>query len=347
MFVSIGLISYSAYLWHQPVLAFSKYRFEDLSSITLLGLCFLSILAGYFSWQWVENPFRHKAKYTRAMIFKLSAFFILLFISVGLIMTSTKGLESLKIRYEFTEKELKNYNLISKSTGYDLYKNMEKENCKIWVKDSKEFKKSIIEKCFDDYGSPVIVLGDSHAMNIYNIFAKSDKNKFLLGVSQGGCRPHQESDSCHYANFINFIDVYENFNPKIIFHQSGSYLLDKKNENIIKVINYLNSVKNISEDVLWLGPYVDYTINPIINISEIKRIPDASFMKTNLIETNIVDEVTELQFKNFMPFSNFINITNETVINECLIWMDEDHFSKCGEEFIAKNANFNSLKTNQ
>ena len=70
-------------------------------------------------------------------------------------------------------------------------------------------------------------------------------------------------------------------------------------------------------------------------------------MKTNLIETNIVDEVTELQFKNFMPFSNFINITNETVINECLIWMDEDHFSKCGEEFIAKNANFNSLKTNQ
>ena len=35
LFVGMGLISYSAYLWHQPLLAFYKHRFFEDESVTV------------------------------------------------------------------------------------------------------------------------------------------------------------------------------------------------------------------------------------------------------------------------------------------------------------------------
>lgn len=67
--VGIGLISYSAYLWHQPVLAFVRYRsLESLSTVTLIGLLLLVMLLAYLSWRFVERPFRNKQQFSRKQI---------------------------------------------------------------------------------------------------------------------------------------------------------------------------------------------------------------------------------------------------------------------------------------
>lgn len=61
--VGIGLISYSAYLWHQPILVFTKHQLIDNISETLLFLlCCFSLLAAWLSWKFVEKPFRNKEK---------------------------------------------------------------------------------------------------------------------------------------------------------------------------------------------------------------------------------------------------------------------------------------------
>lgn len=71
--VGVGLISYSAYLWHQPVLAFARYRSLDaLSHTTLLGLVSLVMVLAYLSWRWVERPFRDKQRLSRRQIFIFS-----------------------------------------------------------------------------------------------------------------------------------------------------------------------------------------------------------------------------------------------------------------------------------
>ncbi|PCJ73546.1 MAG: acyltransferase [Rhodobacteraceae bacterium] len=60
-FVGVGLISYSAYLWHQPLFAFARIR-----SITppeqwlMLSLAIGSLVLAYFSWRYVEHPFRKR-----------------------------------------------------------------------------------------------------------------------------------------------------------------------------------------------------------------------------------------------------------------------------------------------
>lgn len=84
LFVFIGLISYSAYLWHQPIFTFSRVYFIDEPRSWLMGL--LSILAfilAYLSWRFIESPFRIKHRFTQKQIFLAGIIGSLLFIALG------------------------------------------------------------------------------------------------------------------------------------------------------------------------------------------------------------------------------------------------------------------------
>lgn len=61
--VFFGLISYSFYLWHWPILAFSKYYFGAYESFAVTAFWFcVSIVVATVSWRYIERPFRsHKA----------------------------------------------------------------------------------------------------------------------------------------------------------------------------------------------------------------------------------------------------------------------------------------------
>lgn len=82
--VGIGLISYSAYLWHHPLFAFGKIISLYQSTFISLALISLSFFLAYFSWRYVEGPFRNKLLVSRFTIFSLSLFFALFFIAFGL-----------------------------------------------------------------------------------------------------------------------------------------------------------------------------------------------------------------------------------------------------------------------
>jgi peptidoglycan/LPS O-acetylase OafA/YrhL len=57
--VFIGLISYSTYLWHQPLLAFTRIRaIPSASEFALACAVIASFLFGYLSWRYIEQPFR-------------------------------------------------------------------------------------------------------------------------------------------------------------------------------------------------------------------------------------------------------------------------------------------------
>ena len=59
--VWVGLISYSLYLWHWPLIAFARYSsVEELILTDKLLLISLSIMLAYFSWKFIETPFRKK-----------------------------------------------------------------------------------------------------------------------------------------------------------------------------------------------------------------------------------------------------------------------------------------------
>lgn len=61
--VGLGIVSYSAYLWHQPLFAFTRLSsLNELGVTTNIFLSLLSIVLAYFTWKYIENPFRRKPK---------------------------------------------------------------------------------------------------------------------------------------------------------------------------------------------------------------------------------------------------------------------------------------------
>ena len=82
LFVLIGAISYSAYLWHQPIFSFAKIFLKTEPTFTLnLVLVFLTFALSYCSWRYIEAPFRDKSKVSGKIL--LSAIFTSSIVLVG------------------------------------------------------------------------------------------------------------------------------------------------------------------------------------------------------------------------------------------------------------------------
>ena len=55
----IGLISYSLYLWHWPIIVFADVGlFLGHGPVVTIGVICLSLVLAYASWRWIEQPFR-------------------------------------------------------------------------------------------------------------------------------------------------------------------------------------------------------------------------------------------------------------------------------------------------
>ena len=82
--VAVGLVSYSAYLWHQPLFAFARQTSLAAPSPWLMAaLALLSLLLAAASWKYVEAPFRDRCRFPRQRIFALAALGSVFFIGCG------------------------------------------------------------------------------------------------------------------------------------------------------------------------------------------------------------------------------------------------------------------------
>ena len=151
LIVGIGLISYSAYLWHQPILAFARHMsINEVSNVLLLILCLLSLIAGWCSWRFVEKPFRDKTQFDRKQIFIFSLSGLLFFSSVGLFFQNDKirfnAPSSLsEIKYASLRDKISTIGQICNSE--DIYQESAYNYCEIGSKES-------------NYS--VVIFGDSH-----------------------------------------------------------------------------------------------------------------------------------------------------------------------------------------
>jgi peptidoglycan/LPS O-acetylase OafA/YrhL len=128
LFVGFGLISYSLYLWHQPLFAFARQSsISEPSKALFACLIFVSIPLSYFTYKFIEGPFRNKQFINNKNIFICSLFFILLFISIGVVGRLTDGFpnrmpaEVAKVHISrFHEKLYKNAGCVMQPNGFDV-----------------------------------------------------------------------------------------------------------------------------------------------------------------------------------------------------------------------------------
>ncbi len=84
LMVGIGLISYSAYLWHQPLMALARHRSPDEPGQALLaGLILLSLGLAWLTWRWIERPFRDRSLIPRKRLVVYASAASLWFAALG------------------------------------------------------------------------------------------------------------------------------------------------------------------------------------------------------------------------------------------------------------------------
>jgi peptidoglycan/LPS O-acetylase OafA/YrhL len=82
--VGIGLISYSAYLWHQPLFAFARIlTLNTVEKHVMALLAVLSLPLAFLTWRFVEVPFRRRGAFSRKTIFSAGVVMSLTFVGVG------------------------------------------------------------------------------------------------------------------------------------------------------------------------------------------------------------------------------------------------------------------------
>ena len=83
--VGIGLISYSLYLWHQPILAFLRIKTVGQPGQQAFFIAIaITFLLALLTYKFIETPFRNKHKYDRKFIFLFSVLFLSSFGLIGL-----------------------------------------------------------------------------------------------------------------------------------------------------------------------------------------------------------------------------------------------------------------------
>ena len=95
--VGVGLISYSAYLWHQPLFAFARLRsLTEPGMLKMSALAALSLALAWITWRWIEQPLRDPRKpvlRSRNAVFAVGGAVGAIFVAVGAAGYLGKGFE--------------------------------------------------------------------------------------------------------------------------------------------------------------------------------------------------------------------------------------------------------------
>jgi len=222
-----------------------------------------------------------------------------------------------------------------------------------------------IKQCEAKHGQGILILGDSHAVDLYGVVTSKFDHSFIVGLTRGGCRPHRPRDKCSYDEAKTFLSEHNVF-EHVIFEQAGFYLLldeqgrkghremfdglllseEVKNitvniENVNKVRDYLHELSEFVP-ITWFGSRVEphitdrqilkYGCDFDFNLRENQEAP------FNALDKHIQASITGSDNINFISQNKTIKYTFPRDFMNCDVkwWSDGDHLSDAGETRFAE-----------
>lgn len=340
-FVFTGLLSYSMYLWHWPLIVFSKYvLLRDLYSFETIVLLACVFMVSYLSWRYVERPFRGKSAITlkRKYIFAASGFFMVFFAAIGAIIHFGSGMPG-RLRLA------KNQDVVFEDKKYvtDELKTINDIGYAV--------------KIGDQDAEPVFLLwGDSHAgsliSGIYSLSEKYGKSGLvfsgpgvppLLGVNGGNYINTETTD--FNKDVFRYIENHSDIKTVIL---SARWCRYSENiwfeKSLIKTINRLVELGKkivIVDDVPQLSQNLQQAYSVAYrkseNVSDFIDIVDSDDLKkSENVFSRILNRYKTTKNISVVYPNKMLVINHKMVLidKDRLLYDDDNHLSQSGSLYI-------------
>ena len=351
----IGLISYSLYLWHQPIFAFARHSNSEYLPYSIkIILISITFIAGFISWKYIEKPFRSN-NYINKKLFFISIFFVgSLFLIIAWTANKTNGFYS--YRTTFHQRLLFESSLSSPKrkmchTGGEFY---------LKPADACEYFEGKLNYA---------VFGDSHAAELaYSLATElQHQNIKIKHFSFSNCIPTfgvYYQDKFKYCSewtreTVDYISSNADISTVVISYRINSALSGPHEGSYPQLPNVVspedkilrwNSYKNLVNHFANHGKKVIL----VLQAPELPENPQKIIFKLN----NSVDKIVgvsrewwrnrnEFVYKNIKNFPRSVTIIDPANLlcesDFCLIarndtsyYFDDDHLSIVGAQLVAK-----------
>lgn len=328
--VFIGLISYSLYLVHFPIISFSNYIISDELSIhksfIKIFIFIFSFLMSVLLWKYVEKPFRNPRKISnKIFITFLATIFSFVILSNYTINTLKKADETLvKSKYKYINFDLDKDNI-------DEFDN--------------EFNKSKSLK--------ILVLGDSHSVDLFKVLAQNDRLK-------------NEYQFAYFDTLFEFYFLSENtslakkYREKLInskkFNASDVIIIstDYSQQDLRSFDRSINYLKKFEKKIIISNSFPNFSISdPILSIlmknkniilsNEVISQRLFNYIKNEIIKNNkfINEKINKndlILFDRTNLICNFEKKICPALTNKDeLVFSDSSHLTNDGEKYFSNS----------
>ena len=373
-FVGIGLVSYSAYLWHHPLFALARVHIlVTPPPLLMLALSAVALGLGALTWLVLERPFRiasHPLYVSNQHAIIAAVFGALLLLSIGIEGDVSHGRLVDWMRHASS----------SQTQAFRLLDNAHQETsffdngaCIFNVNELTPVVEKRLVSCRQHYGKGVAVIGDSHAINLFFVLKEhSENHPFIAGISQGMCRPHTPKANCYYDALVTLLTRHPDLFHDVIYEQAGFHLLhdaygkdiDRGNisglaldmpvPDFLPNITYIDAVKAYLitltrfARVTWFGPRIEPEMRDMAIIHSGCDYPFRLRPNQQHIFTRLDEAVRQQLASSAIRYRSQIDMVQFDMSHDFLscdktYFLDGDHYSADGEHYFAARITLDAI----
>ena len=363
----LSSISYSLYLWHQPILATAN-QFGPVNDEFFLtfALVLMSILLAHLTMRYIESPAKRLLILNSKRI-GLAFGALILILGFAFFISTQRGFES---RY------LETLTSAQKSTYLELFgPNAPSHSPLDCVLTTEELTPEFIDQfrtCAATHGPAILVLGDSHAPNYFNMLRSIAQGRHIAMVAKPGCRVSDLRVDCPFDDVTQLINTNQEAIERVFYVQAGFYLFKDKliNQNgrilfsrskiqdyeidslgALRIFNYFSKIYQPDKIVL-IGPRMNVHVSRNYLFALSKQCENREGSKNfSVIEQNYMrldNYLSEASRAHSIAYLSMIDSTTfdaNTDIASCdqSLWIDGDHWSRAGEEYFGGRGIYTKL----